>query len=226
LLDGDFYNIYPILTNSYNFGIPQKRERVIIIGVLNRKIDINNFIDMSKNNLIIKHPDFFDKVTIKDALSNLPFPNESGEVNILEYNCKYQKYLKGIGNKTFNHSSTKHSSKAVDRIKQLEADQNFKSLDEQINSIHSGSYGRLNYSGVSNTITTRFDTPSGGKFIHPEYNRTLTPREAARIQSFPDDFHFIGSKTSVCKQIGNAVPVKIAYFYANVAKDILHEHFK
>lgn len=225
LLDGDFYRIYPILTNSYNFGIPQRRERVIIIGILNKDVNINYFLNASRNNIMRNNPTFFDKVTIKDALSNLPLPNESGEVIICRYEGKYQEYLRGQGRKTFNHTSTKHSSKAIDRIKKLDVDQNFKNLDEKINSIHSGSYGRLNYSGISNTITTRFDTPSGGKFIHPEYNRTLTPREAARIQSFPDDFHFIGSKTSVCKQIGNAVPVKIAYFYANVAKDILYEYF-
>ena len=73
------------------------------------------------------------------------------------------------------------------------------------------------------TITTRFDTPSGGRFIHPEKNRTLTPREAARIQSFPDNFVFTGSKSSICKQIGNAVPPKISYFLARLVRNIIEE---
>ena len=73
------------------------------------------------------------------------------------------------------------------------------------------------------TITTRFDTPAGGRFIHPDYDRTLTPREAARIQSFPDSCVFTGSRTSICRQIGNAVPPKIAYFLARLARRILEE---
>ena len=64
--------------------------------------------------------------------------------------------------------------------------------------------------GIASTITTRFDTPSGGKFTHPYQNRTITPRQAARIQSFPDSFIFYGKKTSICKQIGNAVPPLLA----------------
>jgi len=89
---------------------------------------------------------------------------------------------------------------------------NFTSLNEKINSVHSGSYGRLCWDEPAATITTRFDTPEGGRFTHPEENRTLPPREAARIQSFPDSFIFYGNRTSVCKQIGNAVPPKVSYF--------------
>ena len=113
----------------------------------------------------------------------------------------------------------------MERIKKIKVDENFESLDEDIKSVHSGSYGRMNYDDVSKTITTRFDTPSGGKFIHPEYDRTLTPREAARIQSFPDNFEFAGSKTSICKQIGNAVPVKLAYFYGKLIGRLIDEYF-
>ncbi|WP_257643272.1 DNA cytosine methyltransferase, partial [Staphylococcus haemolyticus] len=67
-------------------------------------------------------------------------------------------------------------------------------------------WGRLVWDDVSPTIDTRFDTPSNGKNSHPYLNRAITPREAARIQSFPDTFKFLGKKTEICKQIGNAVP--------------------
>ena len=63
---------------------------------------------------------------------------------------------------------------------------------------------------ISVTITTRFDTPSSGKFTHPFLNRAITVREAARIQSFPDTFVFTGNKGSQMKQVGNAVPPKLA----------------
>ena len=105
--------------------------------------------------------------------------------------------------------------------KKIKINENFTSLDEKIKSIHSGAYGRLDPNGIAPTITTRFDTPSGGKFTHPFLNRTITPREAARIQSFPDSFQFSGNKTSICKQIGNAVPPKLAYFFGIMLKEIL-----
>ena len=70
------------------------------------------------------------------------------------------------------------------------------------------------------TITTRFDTPSSGKFTHPFLNRAITVREAARIQSFPDNFIFVGTKTSQMKQVGNAVPPKLAN---TLAKTILND---
>lgn len=60
------------------------------------------------------------------------------------------------------------------------------------------------------TLTTRINTPSVGRIVHPESNRTITPREAARIQSFPDDFIFIGGITTIGKQIGNAVSPLLA----------------
>lgn len=86
--------------------------------------------------------------------------------------------------------------------------------------MHSGAYGRLSWDEPATTITTRFDTPAGGRFIHPSENRTITPREAARIQSFPDDFIFTGANREISRQIGNAVPPKISYFLAMVINEI------
>ena len=68
--------------------------------------------------------------------------------------------------------------------------------------------------GFSCTIT------KGGRYIHPDFNRLLSVREEARIQSFPDDFKFCGSKNDMYAQIGNAVPVKMAKAIGNKLKEI------
>ena len=87
-------------------------------------------------------------------------------------------------------------------------------------SIYSGTWTRMRKDEVSVTITTRFDTPSSGKFTHPYLNRAITVREAARIQSFPDVFVFIGNKSSQMKQVGNAVPPLLA---KAIAKSIIKD---
>ncbi|TFG98480.1 DNA cytosine methyltransferase [Candidatus Thorarchaeota archaeon] len=71
-------------------------------------------------------------------------------------------------------------------------------------------YGRLNGAMPSYTVNTYFNRPGNGTFIHPEQNRLISMREAARIQSFPDHYRFYGSSSSRYKQIGNAVPPLLA----------------
>ena len=79
-------------------------------------------------------------------------------------------------------------------------------------------YGRLSWNKPSYTITTYFNRPGNGAYIHPKDDRVISAREAARLQSFPDSYIFYGSKTSFCKQIGNAVPPLLAYFIAKQIK--------
>lgn len=223
LLDGDFYNLSYRVVNASDYGIPQSRERVIIIGTKNKVLDIESIWKETKENLKTEIPSFFDKVTIRDAIGNLPDETESGIINNPSPKTEYQKFLSC--NKEFitNHNGTKHSQKAISRMSRIKKGENFTVLNENIKSVHSGSYGRLEWDSQAQTITTRFDTPSGGRFTHPDKNRTLTPREAARIQSFPDDFVFCGNRTSICKQIGNAVPPKLSYFLARIIDNCIKE---
>jgi len=79
-------------------------------------------------------------------------------------------------------------------------------------------YGRLSWNKPSYTITTYFNRPGNGAYIHPKDDRVISAREAARLQSFPDNYIFYGSKTSFCKQIGNAVSPLLAYFIAKQIK--------
>jgi len=80
-------------------------------------------------------------------------------------------------------------------------------------------YGRLSWNKPSFTITTYFNRPGNGTYIHPEQNRLISAREAARLQSFPDNFIFSGTKGSLCIQIGNAVPPLLAYFLGKKIKE-------
>ncbi len=217
--EGKPYFLHHKLFKAKEFGIPQARERMVIIGA-QKDFDIDALITKTKKKIAEWEPTFFDPVTVWQAISNLSEPTPTGYVSNMAIESPYQNYLYNNG-ETYNHKTTNHNAKAIERMSHIGFDENYTVLDEDIHSVHSGSYGRLNPSGIAQTITTRFDTPSGGKFIHPYENRTITPREAARIQSFPDSFKFIGNKTTVCKQIGNAVPPKLSYFIANMIKELL-----
>ena len=221
LLEGNPYHIFYKVVRAIDFGIPQKRERVIIIGTTVEGVNIDTLWDLTIQELKIECPSYFDNVSVRDAISNLPSTTDDGVIKNPIPITNYQKYLASSSDILFNHTKTKHSRVAINRMKLIANGENYTVLDENIKSVHSGSYGRLCWDEQAPTITTRFDTPAGGRFIHPTEDRTLTPREAARIQSFPDDFIFYGNKTTICKTIGNAVPPKISYFLAKLVKKII-----
>lgn len=221
MLDGEPYNINYKVVKAVDFGIPQKRERLIIIGTTIKDIDFDKLWDRTVGEIKTIYPTYFEMVTVQDAIGNMGKPTIDGKIKNPLPKTDYQKFLSCSDKYLRNHTQTKHSSLAVDRMKRVGNGENYTALNEKINSVHSGSYGRLCWDEQAPTITTRFDTPAGGRFIHPSEDRTLTPREAARIQSFPDDFVFYGNRTSICKQIGNAVPPKVSYFLARLVKNIM-----
>ena len=223
MFDGKPYYIYHRIIRATDFGIPQKRERVIIIGSTKQfsESEFDHLWAMAHKQVLEESPTFFDEVTVEDAIGNLPTVSCDGFVANPTPLSPYQSYLSCGEEKLQNHIKSNHSAKAVARMKQVKNGENFTVLDEKIKSVHSGSYGRLCWDEPASTITTRFDTPAGGRFIHPSEDRTLSPREAARIQSFPDSFVFYGDRRSVSRQIGNAVPPKVSYFLAKLVKNII-----
>lgn len=221
MLDGEPYNIYYRIVRAVEFGVPQKRERLIIVGTTISDIDFDSLWNDTIKQIKAEQPTYFNTVTVRDAIGNLGGTTNDGIITNPTAITDYERQLACNLVSLNNHTQTKHSELAIDRMRRVGNGENYTALDEQINSVHSGSYGRLCWDEQAPTITTRFDTPAGGRFIHPTEDRTLTPREAARIQSFPDEFVFYGSRTSICKQIGNAVPPKVSYFLARFVKNIM-----
>lgn len=183
--------------NAKDFGVPQNRERTIIIGSLTKNIPL----PCKKNKKI---------TTVKDAISDLSYLNSGEGIFETDYinpfKSKYQKILRG--KKLYNHTATSHSEYALQKLKMIPAEGDKSSIPKELHGKQKflTTWSRLKWNEISPTIDTRFDTPSNGKNSHPYLHRSITPREAARIQSFDDDFIFLGPKTSICKQIGNAVP--------------------
>lgn len=187
-----------ILTAS-DFGVPQDRQRTIIIAHRARKI-------------ALPEPKGQPKTTVRDAISDLAYL-ESGEgADEQEYTTaaesEYQKTMRAGAQKLYNHRATNHAKVALEKLALIPPESGKASLPKELHGKQKfkTTWGRLRWDAQSPTIDTRFDTPSNGTNSHPELNRAITPREAARIQSFPDRFRFVGSKTTICKQIGNAVP--------------------
>ena len=220
---GQPYYLFHKIVKAVDFGVPQKRERLVIIGTTIPGLWFDKLWLETEAEIAEEIPDYFTAVTVRDAISNLPAVSPDGIIENPIPETTYQKYLACIGETITNHTKSNHSNKAVERMRQIGNGQNFTELDEEINSVHSGSYGRLCWDEPAATITTRFDTPAGGRFIHPVEDRTLSPREAARIQSFPDDFVFYGAKREISRQIGNAVPPKVSYFLARFILKILEQ---
>ncbi len=153
---------------------------------------------------------------VQDAISDLAYlcsnegAFESDYLNPIQ--SSYQALMRKNSPKLYNHQATNHSQAALEKLKLIDKEQGKECLPKNLHGKQQfkSTWGRLNWNKVSPTIDTRFDTPSNGTNSHPELHRSITPREAARIQSFSDNYIFYGNKTSVCKQIGNAVPPLLA----------------
>ncbi|NRF93627.1 DNA cytosine methyltransferase [Paenibacillus frigoriresistens] len=202
----------PLFLNAANFGAPQLRERLFLIGV---KSEIVGNAAVELPIPIINNLNQF--YTVKHAIGDLqelqPHTLMANDDPLLKP-LSIQKnpllqYLNGDVEVVRNHVMTETTQTALDRFKMLEPGQNFHHLDESLKQTYSDP-GR-----TQNTVYLRlnYDTPSGtvlnvrkSMWIHPQKTRAISIREAARLQTFPDNFIFEGSKDSQYQQIGNAVP--------------------
>jgi len=207
--------------NAASYGLPQHRERVIVVGnnvgrqfawpSPTHELTYRSMAG-ARAKLIQPEPIFSGAlappVTVMDAIGDLP-PVEAGQ-SVTTYDeeiaaTPYQSRMRNRARVLTLHAATAHSAKMLAIIRL--AGKNRAALPEGMTtSGFSSCYSRLTHDEPSTTITVNFVHPSSNRCIHPFQDRALTPREGARLQSFPDTFEFAGGRAQVVKQIGNAVP--------------------
>ena len=199
-----------------DYGVPQIRRRAIFIGILGGQ---EEFVYPEP---ILEQENY---ITCKAALSDLPSLN--GDVDysldtVRDYLfapvTEYQKLMRKNSERVYNHYPTKHAQKTIDNISRIPDGGNYKNLppEEAKKFKYHESLHRYCSWKPSLTVDTGHRT-----HFHYEYNRIPTVRECARLQSFPDDFIFTGSKQQQYKQVGNAVPPLLGRAIAVKVKELL-----
>lgn len=201
------YNVEGRILNSADYGVPQVRKRTIIIGSRLGPVVFPEptHIDPKKRDLQTLHR--VDWATVKQAIGDL-------SLEPTEYSLHFRR---------------NPTPKSIERYKHIPPGGNRWNLPPDLmpdcwkRKTKGGTdlFGRLRWNEPSVTIRTEFFKPEKGRYLHPEAHRPITHREAARIQCFPDEFTFKGSKTEIAKQIGNAVPVKLAYAIAQAVRQMI-----
>lgn len=222
--EGFGYNIVTETLNAMDFGVPENRERVFIVGI-RKDLNIKWKFPVARNEA---------PVTISEAISDLPPVGESESKTEYELppQNSYQELMRKNSKCISHHYCGEYGEKirtVIKNVKQGQGKNDFNRLIEQgiidnkfrLTSGYANTYGRLVEDQPCTTITNNLATPSGLRCIHYNQDRALTPREGARIQSFPDWYQFEGEKVNVTTQIGNAVPPLLAISLAKQIENTL-----
>ncbi|MCI2294125.1 DNA cytosine methyltransferase [Enterobacter sp. I4] len=196
----------PMRVDAAELGVPQRRVRAILIASRDNKIVHSIKIKTQK------------RLSVGDAIRNLPVP-PIGSENTL---------------KDALHFARKHSALNIERLKYIPKDGGGReSLPDELQlschkktkkSSFSDTYGRMRWNDVAPTLTTGCTDITKGRYAHPDQNRAITLREAARLQSFPDDYRFHGNASQIAMQIGNAVPPAMMKTLATELKKALNNY--
>lgn len=188
------YEVHDYFVCSSDYGIAQSRGRFLMIG-LHKDLGAAPPLLPTSN----------EQVTVKDAIGDLPEPPDD---------CTEHP-------KVPNHIKCKITRLNELRISHVPQGGGWRDIPfelrlpchQRVDTAKGGwpdVYGRLSWAGVCPTITGGFDSFSRGRYAHPEQDRSITPREAARLQGFADEFRFLGNRADVRRMIGNAVPPPLA----------------
>jgi len=222
------------ILRAEEYGVPQERRRIFFVGIR----DHNSFnwpkSTHGPQNLF---PSMSEKtkpfVTVWDTISDLPELSISEGEDESDYNCdplsEFQKTIRRGSKQLHNHVAPFLADVNLQRLKHIPQGGSWRDIPVRLlpagmkrakRSDHTKRYGRLHPDGLASTILTKCDL-HWGAFIHPTQERSLTVREAARFQTFPDQFRFLGSRGEQFRQVGNAVPPLLAKAVAKaVAKTL------
>ena len=208
------------------FGVPQERRRIFFIG---SRTDCPEFQFPEPTHGTSGNP----VVTVSQAISDLPHLKILEGKEVCSYKLKsrsvYQTKLRAGSEGIYNHVAPKLAPINLERLKYIPQGGSWRDIPVDLlpNGMkkarrcdHTKRYGRLHPDGLACTILTKCDL-HWGAYIHPDQERTLTVREAARLQSFPDRIRFLGSRIEQFRQVGNAVPPLLAECIAKRVTDCL-----
>jgi DNA (cytosine-5)-methyltransferase 1 len=243
LLDGYGYDLDMQVLEAWRFGVPQLRRRLFILatrGDINlgaaRRFPDGEASDRFTARDLIRAAENGEPVcpvglSVEEAIGDLPPIPAGGGKEAMGYGAEpssdYQRARRGSTDILFNHRARTHSAAMLKKMAMIsEGGRNQELADEQRLRSNSGeyfsqAYARLHRHGIAQTITTHFHNPGSGRFTHYRDLRALSVREAARFQSFDDDFMFIGKAEQQMRHVGNAVPVLLAKRLAIHAADLL-----
>lgn len=205
---------YKIL-NAVDYGVPQQRERVILVGFLND--NRYEYPEPTHGDNLIPY------VTLKDAIGDLPVIG-SGQTNneyASDVSNTFLEFVRKNGTTELTeHSAPKNGDHLIRIMQALKDGQSKDDLPEEIRpkSGYGNTYAKLWWGKPSTTITRNFACPSSSRCIHPRDSRAMSIREGARLQSFPDDYQFYGADGMKRLEIGNAVPPLLSMA---IAKEML-----
>ena len=212
------YEIKESVMNAKHFGVPQNRERVFLVGM---RRDLESEFNWEFPDAELISEDEF--LTLEDAIGDLPKLGNGEKKEYYESNpyTFYQKLMRNNSVELTHHVNGLNGERMLKIMKTVTPGKGKNYINELVEtgkldekyfltSGYHNTYGKLWWDRPSSTITNNLSTPSSLRCIHPIQNRALTPREGARIQSFPDTFQFIGNKENINSQIGNAVPPLLA----------------
>ena len=213
------YILKQAVLNAADFGVPQQRERVILVGI------------QKENNFIYPTPTHGEGlkpyVTLKDAIGDLPVIKSGQSKNYYDKGIGDNEFLKFVRSNEKDtldeHKAPKNGSHLIKIMETLKDGQSKNDLPEEIRpkSGYGNTYAKLWWEKPSTTITRNFACPSSSRCIHPRDSRAMSIREGARLQSFPDDYRFYGSDGIKRLEIGNAVPPFLSVVIAKQMLDAL-----
>lgn len=226
------------IVNAANFGVPQRRERLVFIGVTKglkfnfpepthfsagETIGYKNKKKMLVAEKSLFSSSLFQPVTVMDAISDLPELKAGEQIESYTKSPQntFQKERRNNSQHLTHHITTNHTPRMMEIIKH--SGSNINSIPKHlITSGFSSCYSRLDADKPAVTITVNFIHPASNRCIHPIQDRALSLREGARLQSFDDSFTFVGNKTQIAKQIGNAVPPLLGRVFADELAKIMN----